>query len=650
MSVSFYICILISMNLNKQSNNMKKTLLKVCFLLLGVMVLASCTDNIYDRPHIEDRTKAYMKMFGEIDPKQDWNMAERKSIIVDAAGSSNVKIYARSRAAYVQVADYQNVSGTQELGFDAARDVDDFVVIGGGTVKLAKNGETVSLDAPASRVLMNSGGLDANGQNPYVEQLSSYKIFTIDEIYPFLQYVPEGKDSRTNPSFHSDFLAVSTADREVTIYPVYWNAGFYHEFGIYTYRADGTKDERVVWRNKEAGATTVEANFKTFTENEAGVKVEGETGFTNPSTYWTGSTSKKECINDANTYVKAVRSKGFKVKLPAGQTYGFFIKAYNTSMSTYKSGTYTSSNYDAAELVHTWYSEARHNYDKQGHASFFETLVEKNGQKVYQTFLGFEDTVVHAQGNDRNYPGYTKENGDSIYNCSINADGKYTSGGWKGDRDYNDLMFIIDPAPVVIDHTEQEWIIAAEDLGQEDDFYFNDLVVSVKNIAGKDSAQITALAAGGTLPLYFYKNDTLIGGGEYHEVFFDRFASEKSGLYPMINTYAYNTPGKTIKICVGPNFSLTTFRGSYMGGFNIVMHEESSTDGKGQVIITPPHEGEAPQMICVPAGWKWPKERVLINNPYPLFGEWGKDYTNAKWAVEENIAEEFKSELIVRKE
>jgi hypothetical protein len=85
-----------------------------------------------------------------------------------------------------------------------------------------------------------------------------------------------------------------------------------------------------------------------------------------------------------------------------------------------------------------------------------------------------------------------------------------------------------------------------------------------------------------------------------------------------------------------------------MGGFNIVMHKESSTDGKGQVIITPPNEGEAPQMICVPAGWKWPKERVPINDPYPLFGEWGKDYTNAKWAVEENIAEEFKSELIAR--
>lgn len=621
---------------------MKKTLLKVCFLLLGVMVLASCTDNIYDRPHIEDRTKAYMKMFGEIDPKQDWNMAERKSIIVDAAGSSNVKIYAKSRAAYVQVADYQNVSGTQELGFDAARDVDDFVVIGGGTVKLAKNGETVALDAPASRVLMNGGGVDKNGLNPYVEQLSTYKTFTIDEILPFLQYVPEKKDSRTNPSFHSDFLAVSTADREVTIYPVYWNASFYHEFGIYTYNEDGTKDERVVWRNKDSGSNTVQVRFN----NDNGTV----TDWQNPSSIWTGSDTNTKCINNASTIVNAVQSKGFKVKLPVGKKYGFFIKAYNTSMSTYKSGTYTTSNYDADELVHTWYSEAQYNYDKQGHASFFETLVEKNGQKVYQTFLGFEDAVVHAKGPDPRHPNssYTAENGDSIYNYSVNADGTYKSGGWKGDRDYNDLMFIIDPAPVVIDHTEQEWIIAAEDLGQEDDFDFNDLVVSVKSMAGTGKAQITALAAGGTLPLYFYKNDTLIGGGEYHEKFFDRFASEKTGLYPMINTYAYNTKGKTIEINVEPHFSLTTFRGSYMGGFNIVMHEPSSTDGKGQVIITPPHEGEAPQMICVPAGWKWPKERVLINNPYPLFGEWGKDYTNAKWAVEENIAEEYKSELIAR--
>jgi hypothetical protein len=117
------------------------------------------------------------------------------------------------------------------------------------------------------------------------------------------------------------------------------------------------------------------------------------TNWQNPSGIWKG-TDSNQCINDANTIVNAVRSKGFKVKVPAGQTYGFFIKAYNTSMSTYnKSGKYTSSNYDADELVHTWYSEARHNYDKQGHASFFEQLVEKNGQKVYKTFLGFEDTV-----------------------------------------------------------------------------------------------------------------------------------------------------------------------------------------------------------------------------------------------------------------
>jgi LruC domain-containing protein len=98
----------------------------------------------------------------------------------------------------------------------------------------------------------------------------------------------------------------------------------------------------------------------------------------------------------------------------------------------------------------------------------------------------------------------------------------------------------------------------------------------------------------------------------------------------MINTYAYNTKGKTIEINVEPHFSLTTFRGSYMGGFNIVMHEPSSTNGKGQVIITPPHEGEAPQMICVPANWKWPKERVRIDNAYPGFTSWANKDEESK--------------------
>lgn len=610
---------------------------RICLLLVGVAMLSSCTDNIFDRPKIEDYTKSYMTLFGEIDPNQDWNMAERKSITVDAGGS-NVKIYAKSRAAYTLVGDYDNVSGTQDLEFDAAKGVNDFVVMGGGTVKMAKNGETVSLNNPASRVYYPTNG--------YITPLEVTRTFPVAEILPFLKYVPEGEDSRNNPSFHSDFVAASTEDREVTIYPVYWNASFYHEFGIYYIDANGNKyDEKVVWRNKDDQSTAVSFDYYTLDDNGNRIV----TTYANPKSFWTGSSSNPECINGENTTALNVHSKGFKVTVPVGKTYGFFIKAYNKTMSRYIDVP-TDNPYDPANLVHTWYTEQKYNYDGCGHASFFETLVEKNGQKVYQTFLGFEDTVVHAQGADKRYPnsGYTPENGDSVYNYTLDTNGNRKDGGWKNDRDYNDLMFVIDPAPVIIDHSVQDWILAAEDLGTEDDFDFNDLVVGVKHVAGQSKATIKGLAAGGTLPLYFYLGDHLIGDKEYHEAFFNSLGPNRDGLYGMINTYGMRTNGNEIEIDVDPNFSLTTCRGSYMGGFNIVMHDPSDETGKGQTVITPPHEGEAPQMICVPYNWRWPKERVRIDGPYPLFGEWGETYTNAKWLVEENFGKYFSEETIAR--
>ena len=34
--------------------------------------------------------------------------------------------------------------------------------------------------------------------------------------------------------------------------------------------------------------------------------------------------------------------------------------------------------------------------------------------------------------------------------------------------------------------------------------------------------------------------------------------------------------------------------------------------------------GKAPLGIAIPAKWKWPKERVVVNNAYSGFTAWGK--------------------------
>ena len=42
----------------------------------------------------------------------------------------------------------------------------------------------------------------------------------------------------------------------------------------------------------------------------------------------------------------------------------------------------------------------------------------------------------------------------------------------------------------------------------------------------------------------------------------------------------------------------------------------------GTLKVTAPGEGDAPQMICVPAAWAWPTERTSINSAYPQFSTW----------------------------
>ena len=167
------------------------------------------------------------------------------------------------------------------------------------------------------------------------------------------------------------------------------------------------------------------------------------------------------------------------------------------------------------------------------------------------------------------------------------------------------------------------WIIASEDLGSIGDYDFNDIVFSVTYVAGKDTAIVQALAAGGTIPANVYVNGELIG--EIHGLFgFDDTSK-------MINTLEEDLEsgstyqGMVKKIIVPTDFSIST---SDMGKIRIDV-----MNGDGQVkTAVAPSQGTAPQMICVPAPWKWPVEYISIGAAYPMFGAWGAGYhEGAEW-------------------
>ena len=95
-------------------------------MLLGGLMMASCSEDVMEAPEVEKVEKSYaqqfVEKFGTISPDQDWNLAEKKSITINgasrAAGDGDVKIYAKYQGVFRLVAHYENIPAG-EIEFDA---------------------------------------------------------------------------------------------------------------------------------------------------------------------------------------------------------------------------------------------------------------------------------------------------------------------------------------------------------------------------------------------------------------------------------------------------------------------------------------------------------------------------------------------------
>jgi len=297
------------------------------------------------------------------------------------------------------------------------------------------------------------------------------------------------------------------------------------------------------------------------------------------------------------------RSQGIKVTIPANTNFGFYITNGENTM----------------------YSTAEWNGDSHVHAA---TFINKSNERC----IAFEDW----------------------YNGPLSPAAPTTT--QSGGGDLNDVVFYTTLATttttnIIVNDPANSYILAAEDLGNIDDFDFNDLVVKVTYTSGKiqeDGVKIDALAAGGTLPLHLcYKDkdgaERIIEGADgkttadngFHSCFGDGTLSVGT----MINTGGATATGKTYTFYDFPeDFSMAANQkfsaddkgaATNMGGFYIkVKHDGTETDADGYTTtVTAPALGDAPQMICVGDSWKWPLERKNIKDAYTKFSDWCSDST-----------------------
>lgn len=293
-------------------------------------------------------------------------------------------------------------------------------------------------------------------------------------------------------------------------------------------------------------------------------------------------------------------------------------------------GISTTSMIQGSKVSLTYFDEsgtASYNFPEGIHIAFFVFKGWDNQANFDNTWNSITSTIHNP------YLTSWYNNADTkIHSCAVTYKyGNQTIMGIEdgGDWDMNDLLFFIDgnihdteipaidpnpnPAPNAI-----PWIIACEDLGNTDDFDFNDIVFSVSHVAGSTEAIVTPLAAGGILNARIYYNNQELG--EIHTLL------GQSGLTITNTQSSKGTPGSLIEITVPETYSVV----NDMGGFSIrIINNDKET-----AAIKAPENGTAPQMICIDGstGWAWPTERTNISDAYPAFGEWGSNYaTNKDW-------------------
>ncbi len=776
-------------------NTMKIKSLLSFFVPAAMMSLAvaGCSDydNGYDSNAIKFNEE-FRKAYGDIDPEQDWNLAERGTVTVSTMKESEVKIYVFSGGEYYLVGDYQGVKNTQMLGFDMVEGTSSILVTDGETAQKTVPGGVVAFGG--TRTTYSGNGTVTinkidNNDGLYLETTGKtypkYVEFnSMDDYGKIFKTVPEigWKEIRDKTNLNkvpSNFHY--TSNGSFIIYPIYWNTSSNNTLGVY-YRNGDQIVKVPVYKHKEGN----EVQYATAnTRKDADWSNPSETnGHFNKDTKilsWTASNYNQvgNLGFDGNLISQGYKYLTINAEMLEGTTqYRIYFRDKNNSgnqkvVSVNQPGSYTidlstvpndivtnctilisggdnsetgsvkvNSMYLWSDNV-TWYNfegtdEAHWRCSaifEQGDGKFNGVKMRAQGIKVdipEGTVFGMylEKTENAGTDNAKTYTFYSESelNDPDIVGYGVTDDGNghvtivddknnpkshpcYASAfdvdglqylgfeDWpniynNSDFDLNDMIFAFDgckPTVIVEEPDKAEWLLVCEDLGGSFDTDYNDVIFKVEHVSGREYANVTAMAAGGTLASYICFSDPTQGAvshddiviGEIHQMF--GVAPEESGAYSPINARSrFDRPGQMFTIPVDKNWqiaynvdadqytkaalSLTgDAKGANMGGFYVLTlpintpapsaNPTIGNLGNNASRIAAPDKGAAPYIICLPYTyeveegedinkyvWAWPQELCTIcsatyengkykgtnGGAYSEFASWVEDYTSHK--------------------
>ncbi len=277
---------------------------KVLVLATSCLLVTSCViDKREIVPAVDKYNEEFVKVFGETDPNHTWSMVENKKVEVNLTKPSNVKVYVKAGKDYHLAADYKDVSGNQQLSFDAPMGCEDVYVTVDG-VPYQSAGSRTSLIPEGNTVISAGSG--------------EYRVYTYGQIKHFkddTETLPEHKNNTQKVTM--DYVAKAEEGKTYTFYPLFWNGEYDHTFGLY-YFMGSEKYEFDFYKDKEGNCL----QFKDGSDDNTWTDVTMDYVF---------DVLKDRTFQETD---EVLRSKPYTITFPASTTeFGFYVKIYKNSDS-----------------------------------------------------------------------------------------------------------------------------------------------------------------------------------------------------------------------------------------------------------------------------------------------------------------------------
>ena len=330
--------------------------------------------------------------------------------------------------------------------------------------------------------------------------------------------------------------------------------------------------------------------------------------------------------------VTAVRGLTFKLDIPKGKVFGFYLRTADAIGDSQKN-TLKGLGVPDAQLPKyaACYTNASMNPGTNNYRSALA---------IYDnfTFMGLDDNVnggdydcndvTFALSNVRGEklrPQFTEETLNSTWNQgTIQKDSIYakppadptepstgtgTEGGGSSTETGTEYL--------------QTWTLAYENGGTALDFDFNDVVLQVTPNTKTHTATVYLMAAGAKRNTeIYYDNQNL---GEIHEL----FGVEEKEMVNTLNTNPDHDP-----VLLSANLSwpegTTMSEGRHSFWLRVYNEDGTSVDIHSNEYLGP--NEDIPQALCVAGEWHWPLETERVYNVYPVLTEWARNINDkAAW-------------------